>query len=90
MFTILKGTDNFETCRQFILFCLQGERQAAVGRQVAIAPTNPNAFKFISPERATVLATNPPYQATGIEINDEFWAANRDAIADRFNKWLLS
>ena len=90
MFAILKGTENLATCRQFILFCLQGERQAAIGRQVAIAPTNPNAFKFISPERATVLATNPPYRATGIEINNAFWSANRDAIADRFNKWLLS
>lgn len=90
MFTILKGGDNADACRKFILFCLQGEQQAGVGNRVAIAPTNPNAFKFISPERAKVLATNPEYLATGIGLNDEFWAANRDAIADRFNKWLLS
>ncbi len=90
MFTILKGSENVEACREFIKFCVQAEQQAGVASQVAIAPTNPEAYKLIPAERAALLASSPENSKDSVEINNEFWSANRDAIADRFNEWLLS
>ena len=90
MFTILKGSDNVEACREFIKFCLQPEQQAGVASQVAIAPTNPEAYKLIPEDRAKLLASSPENSKDSVEINNDFWSANRDAISDRFNEWLLA
>lgn len=90
MFTILKGGDKIDMCREFIKFCLAPECQAGVGSQVAIAPTNPEAYKFLSPERAKVMATYPDNAKDAVEINNDYWSQNRDAVTDRFNEWLLS
>ena len=90
MFTILKGSDNVDACREFIKFCVQAEQQAGIATQVSIAPTNPEAFNLITPERATLLATSPENAREAVENNSAYWAANRDAISDRFNDWLLS
>jgi putative spermidine/putrescine transport system substrate-binding protein len=89
MFTILKGSPNVDACREFIKFSLQAKQQAGVASQVAIAPTNPDAFALIPPERARLLASSPENSKDAVEINSDFWSANRDAISDRFNEWLL-
>ena len=90
MFTILKGSDNVEACREFIKFCVQAEQQAGVASQVAIAPTNPEAYKLIPEDRARLLASSPENAKDAVEISNDFWSANRDAISDRFNEWLLT
>jgi len=90
VWAILKGTPKLEACREFIKFASDAKRQAAFSPFIVNGPTNPNAYKHIDPERAKQLSTNPPYRATSLQINDDFWATNRDKISERFNAWLLS
>jgi hypothetical protein len=30
------------------------------------------------------------YRDVGVTYNDEWWDNNRDAVTERFNKWLIS
>ena len=76
--------------RKFIRFCLQPEQQALYSNHVANAPTNTKAFDFISPGRATRLATSPTNIAHIHPRDDFWWSENRKAVAERFAKWLLS
>lgn len=90
VWAILKGTPNLELCREFIKFASDAKRQAALAPFIVNGPTNPNAFKFIAPERAPFLTTNPAHRAVGMRIDDAFWAKNRAALSERFNAWLLT
>lgn len=69
---------------------MKPEQQAIYSNTVANAPTNQNAYQFIKPERAKVLATSPE-NLKGLAASDEvWWAANRAKVVERFNDWLLS
>lgn len=87
---ILKGTPNADLMREFIEFAAQGKQQALYTPHVAYGPTNPNAFQHIDPERAKVLPTNPAYLPKMVAVDTDFWGANKDEAAERFEAWLLS
>lgn len=87
---ILKGSPLQEECRQFIKFCSDPKRQAAFTPLVANGPTNPNAYKYIDEKRARSLPTFSENKAVGVQIDNAFWAKNKDAVVERFNGWLLS
>lgn len=87
---IPKGAPNADVCREFIKFASNAERQAAFAPHVVAGPVNPNAFKHIDAERAKILPTFPEHLAAGIQSNADFWSANKDKIAERFNSWLLT
>ena len=88
--TILKGTPNADLMREFIEFAAQGKQQALYTPHVAYGPTNPNAYDFIDAERAKVLPTNPAYLPNMVAVDTDFWGANKDEAAERFEAWLLS
>ncbi len=90
VWAILKGGANVEICREFIRFASDAKRQAALAPFIVNGPTNPNAYKHIDEARAKLLTTNPAYRGNSLQINDAFWAANRDKVAERFNAWLLT
>lgn len=87
---ILKGGPNIDLCREFIEFAAAGENQAKYTPHVAYGPTNPEAFDYVDPERAKLLPTNPVYLPNMLETNYEWWGANKDAMDERFNAWLLT
>ena len=57
--SIPKGTPRADLARKFVRFCMQPEQQAIYSNTVANGPTNQNAYEFIKPERAKILATYP-------------------------------
>src|SRR5262245_38533584 len=46
--------------------------------------------KSIPAERAKVLPTAPAYLPGRIQVDDMFWAANKDKTTERFNNWVVS
>ena len=74
--------------RQFVRFCADGARQAAFTDTLAYGPTNTKAFELIDPKRAAILPSAPQnLQAMGLP--DPAWAANRQAVTERFNAWIV-
>jgi putative spermidine/putrescine transport system substrate-binding protein len=86
---ILKGGPNIDACRKFIRFCANAERQATLAKHIAVGPTNPNAFKYLAPERAAVLGTERRNFERSIEMDAAFWGKEKDKGTDRFNQWIV-
>ena len=75
---------------KLIQFCANPERQAEFAKHIAYGPTNPNAYKSISKQRAAMLPTNPDYFDKLIYQSNEFWGPNQEKLIERFNAWLLA
>jgi putative spermidine/putrescine transport system substrate-binding protein len=88
--SILKGTPKADMCREFIKFAVDPARQAIFTKHLAYGPTHPDAYKSIPAERAKVLPTAPTYLSDRIKVDDLFWAKHKDAVAERFNSWIVS
>jgi putative spermidine/putrescine transport system substrate-binding protein len=87
--SIPKGTPRADLARKFVRYCLKPEQQALYSNTVANAPTNQDAYKFITPERAKVLATSPDNIKGLVQSDGTWWATNRDKVQERFQEWLL-
>ena len=86
---IPKGTPRADMARQFVRFCADGARQAAFTDTLAYGPTNTKAFELIDPKRAAILPSAPQnLQAMGLP-DPAWWAANRQAVTERFNAWIV-
>jgi putative spermidine/putrescine transport system substrate-binding protein len=87
---ILKGGPKADLAREFIKFASNAKRMAAFAPFIANGPCNPNAYKYIDPKRAQVLTTYAENRASGIKLDHQFWAANKDKVTERFNAWLIA
>lgn len=87
---IPKGSPNADAARQFVRFCASAEQQAIFTELLAYGPTNLDAYKTITAERAKVLPTSPDNLKKMVGANEDWWSANRAAMTERFNGWLLS
>lgn len=85
-----KGGPRAETARQFIRFCSGAEAQAAFTEILAYGPTNLDAYKTIPAARAQILPTSPENLKQMALANEGWWSANRAAVTERFNAWLLT
>ena len=88
--TIPKGNPKTDMAMKLIQFCANPERQAEYAKHIAYGPTNPNAYKSISKERAAMLPTNPEYFDKLIYQSHEYWGPNQEKMIERFNAWLLA
>jgi len=86
---IPKGNPKAALGKKFIQFCANAERQAVYTKTLAYGPTNPNAYKFITAERAKYLPTAPDLVKKMALANEEWWAKHKDKVIERFNAWLL-
>jgi putative spermidine/putrescine transport system substrate-binding protein len=88
--TIPKGAPKQDITRKFIRFCANADRQAEYAKHIAYGPTNPGAYKTISPERAELLPTAPSHFKQMIFQNTKYWGPNQEKLTERFNEWLLA
>ncbi len=86
---IIKGTPHGEWVRKFIAFAAEAKNQAEWVKYLTYGPTNPNSFKFIAPERAKLVGTNPEYAQKAVLIDNEFWGKEKDKGIEMFNAWML-
>jgi putative spermidine/putrescine transport system substrate-binding protein len=66
------------------------ENQAEVANLMALAPTNPEAFKFIHPEVSPWLSTLPENDRKGIMIDKDYWRDNLAPLTEKWTAWKLS
>jgi putative spermidine/putrescine transport system substrate-binding protein len=66
------------------------EAQAKVANLMALAPTNPDAFKLIDESVKPWLTTNPAYTSQGILVNENYWRSNLKPLSERWTQWKLS
>ncbi|RKT13670.1 putative spermidine/putrescine transport system substrate-binding protein [Paraburkholderia sp. RAU2J] len=87
---IPKGTPRADAARQFVRFCADAKRQAALTRTLAYGPTNRKSFETISKERAALLPTAPENIEDMRLPSPQWWEANRQKVTERFNSWIIS
>lgn len=84
-----KNGPKADAARQFVAFCARAEQQAKFTDDLTYGPTNLRAYDFIAPERAAVLPTAPQNLEVMALADEAWWEANRAAVTERFNSWLL-
>ncbi|MGO4741380.1 ABC transporter substrate-binding protein [Bosea sp. 2KB_26] len=89
-FAIPKGGPRVATVRQFIKFCANPERQAAYTQFLSYGPTNTDAYKFISKERAAMLPSSTENLKGMVKQDEKWWGQHRADALERFNTWLLT
>lgn len=87
--TVLRGTPKAQAARDFVAFTMQPRQQAVLAKHMAYGPANPKAYEFIDAKRATQLSTHPDYRKLAVNIDNNYWAANKDQAQERFNAWKL-
>jgi putative spermidine/putrescine transport system substrate-binding protein len=87
---IPKGTPRADAARQFVRFCADAKRQAALTRTLAYGPTNRKSFETIGKERAALLPTSPENIGDMRLPSPQWWEANRQKVTERFNSWIIS
>jgi putative spermidine/putrescine transport system substrate-binding protein len=84
---IPKGAPNKNLAMQLLAYTVTADAQAAVCNAMPFGPVNPEAFKLISPPRAVLLAGGPQMRGKFIEIDQRWWADNRDSVQEKLNAW---
>ena len=90
MWGIVKGAPNRKAAWEFLQFAVQAKPQADFANRLYYGPTNPEAFKFVSPEVARQLPTYSENAKVTIRP-DTVWEAEHTApIQERFTQWLAA
>jgi putative spermidine/putrescine transport system substrate-binding protein len=88
--TILTSEPTIKAAWEFVQFAVQPKPQADFANRLYYGPTNPEAFKFVSPEVARQLPTYPENAKVAIKP-DTVWEAEHTArIQERFTQWLAA
>ncbi|MBZ8135129.1 ABC transporter substrate-binding protein [Afifella sp. IM 167] len=86
---IPKGTPKADLAREFVKFCANPERQAAVTEMLPNGPSNPKAYDFIPEKTAKMLPTYPANFKQTKPVNGAFWSDHKAEADRRFTEWLL-
>jgi putative spermidine/putrescine transport system substrate-binding protein len=88
---IPKGAKDVYWAQKLFAFMTDPQRQAKYAEVFGMAPTNKGAEEFLPDEVKPYLPTSHlegAYIQTRADL--EWWAANGDAVYERWNKWMLS
>jgi putative spermidine/putrescine transport system substrate-binding protein len=66
------------------------EYQAKIAELMALAPTNPQAFKLIKPSVSPWLSTTPENAKKGFLVNEDYWKDHYKDLAEKWEAWKLS
>jgi putative spermidine/putrescine transport system substrate-binding protein len=85
MLVVPKGTKNKDTAMKFLTVATGAKGQADFSKETAYAPINVKSKELMDKE---IVATLPDqHTASQINLNMQYWADNRDAIAKRWYAW---
>jgi len=87
---IPKGAKNKVNAMKFAAYSTMAIPQARVSLGIPYGSVNGKSNTYIPPERLAVLPSAPSIRSQLINYDYDWWIENRDAVVDRFNKWLLS
>jgi putative spermidine/putrescine transport system substrate-binding protein len=85
MLVVPKGARNKATAMKFLAMATSAKGQADFAKETAYAPINVKSKELMDKETAATLPDQ--HTASQIDLNMQFWADNRDAIAKRWYAW---
>jgi putative spermidine/putrescine transport system substrate-binding protein len=86
---IPKHAPHIADARRFIEFASRPEAQAALVREIPYGPIDRRALAGLDPRLVHLLPTAPDNESKQFVIDSDWWAANEQAVTERFNAWLV-
>ncbi|WP_059414682.1 polyamine ABC transporter substrate-binding protein [Cupriavidus basilensis] len=85
---VSRGTPRAEFAWEFLKFALEPKNNAGFCVDGAYGPLNPAAFKYVTPEQARNMPTNPAYASGAIEFDARGMGDLMTQAERRFQRWL--
>jgi putative spermidine/putrescine transport system substrate-binding protein len=85
---ILKGSPNKAQAIEFIKFALQPEPQAEFMRRIPYGQVNEKAYPLLTDEEKKNLPTTEEHLKSALLVDPAFYLEHRDALTERFEKWV--
>src|SRR5918992_2023518 len=82
-----KGTANKGEAMELIAYCVSAENNHRLSEFIEYAPINKESIPKVDPQVAPQLPT--AYRDVGVTYNPVWWDNNREAVMERFNKWVM-
>ncbi len=86
---IPKGAPNVTNAQKFVAFSTMAVPQARCSALIPYGFVNDGSVNYLTEEQMKVLPSAPHIRSQMVPYNYQWWVDNRDAVVDRFNKWLL-
>ena len=86
---IPKGAKNKVNALKFAAYSTMAIPQARIALGIPYGSVNNGSNEYIPAERLKVLPSAPDIKSQLVNYNYDWWIDNRDAVVNRFNKWLL-
>jgi putative spermidine/putrescine transport system substrate-binding protein len=83
-----KGTAHKEKAMELIAYCVSGQNNYRLSEFIPYAPINKESIPKVDPQVRPQLPT--AHRDVGVTFNAEWWDNNREAVEQRFNKWLMN
>ena len=87
---IPKGAKNRVNAMKFAAYSTMAIPQARVALGIPYGSVNSESNEYIPPARLEILPSAPAIKSQLVNYDYDWWIANREAVVNRFNKWLLS
>lgn len=85
---ILKGSPNKQQAIDFIKFALQPEQQAEFMRRIPYGQVNKKAYPLLTDEERKDLPTTEEHMKSALLVEPAFYLEHREALTERFEKWV--
>jgi putative spermidine/putrescine transport system substrate-binding protein len=83
-----KGTANKEKAMELIAYCVSGQNNHRLSEFIPYAPINKESIPKVDPQVTPQLPT--AHREVGVTFNAEWWDNNREAVEQRFNRWIMN
>ena len=88
---IPKGDPNKDLAMKFIEFAISAKRQGEqMEKWIAYGPTNKDAFKYITPDRAKDLPSYPANLEKQFQMDADYWGPRLAPLTERWKTWMIS
>lgn len=85
------GNPNRDLAMKFIDFAISAKRQGEqMQKYIAYGPTNKDAFKYITPERAKDLPSYPANLKKQFQMDADYWGPKLASLTERWQTWMIS
>lgn len=88
-YSIFKNARNLDSALKYVDFCLMPDIQARFCERWNAGPTNAKAFASMPKEMLTRIPGSPELAGKGFALDAEWWAANRQAVSNKWSSWVL-
>jgi putative spermidine/putrescine transport system substrate-binding protein len=82
-----KGTAHKEEAMELIAYCVSAENNHRLSEFIPYAPINKVSIPKVDSQVTSQLPT--AYREVGVTFNAEWWDNNREAVEQKFNRWLM-